>query len=388
MSLYIIVWLFVCVMSIKEAAALEKKSKPRIAFWASFIILTMMLVLRYGQGTDYFGYSGNYYRISDVTITFPEYEFYGETVHGELGYNLLCNIFRVLHIPFEGFVAVISIAQMGFMLTFYRRYKVDCAFAVLLSIPTLYMTYFMSGLRQGLIIAVFLGVLFPLLENRHYVGYLIGVLICVSFHTVAVVFLLLPVTQKLLRIDILQFLVLIAWLIGILLATPEGQMIVKAAGISSLDFYLSQSNVSVMAAAERLVFLGIISWLYIKLIKNGKCSETFKLAYMCYLVTMALYGGLLWNDLIASRTAAVMRFVEIYLLVYATKQMRRGTRYLVVIFLVAFQSFMFFKNVNTAILEGQYRQGITFINYPYVSIFNEEKISEYRVIPSQYITIS
>ena len=103
--------------------------------------------------------------IEDVTITFPKYEFYGETVHVELGNNLLCDFFRVLHLPFKVFIAVISIIQMGLMLTFYRRDKVDCAFAVLLSIPTLYMAYYMSGLRQELIIAVFLGVLFPLLKK-------------------------------------------------------------------------------------------------------------------------------------------------------------------------------------------------------------------------------
>ena len=171
-------------------------------------------------------------------------------------------------------------------------------------------------------------------------------------------------------------------------ATPEGQHLVEALGISGLNYYLGQTSLSASAIAERLLFLGIITWVYIKLSKNGKCSRIFRLAYVCYLVAMSLYGALMWNELVSSRTASALRFVEIYLLVYGIKQMGRVGRYLVVVVLVAFQTLMVTKNISAAIQEGPYRPGVNVLNYPYVSVFTAHDIYVFRDIPNKYINIS
>ena len=165
-------------------------------------------------------------------------------------------------------------------------------------------------------------------------------------------------------------------------------MLVQSFGISSLNFYLEQTSISLTASAERLALLGIVTWLYIKLEKCGKCNDTFRLAYSGYLLSMMIYGGLLWNSLVASRTAAVLRFLEIYLLAYGVRQMNRGSRYLAVIALLTLQTFMFFKNVTTAIQQGNYAVEIRMLNYPYVSVFTQEEIFGLREIPNKYINIS
>lgn len=383
MSLYILVWLFLCALSVKEAAVSEKTSKPTLAFWGGFLIMTIMLVFRYGQGTDYFGYRYNYYKIPDFAITFPEYD-----VHGETGYQLVCNIFRILHIPFEGLIAFISILQMGFLLVFLKRYKVAYPFALLLIYPTLYLTYLASGMRQGLAIAVFLGVLLPLLENRRYFAYIVGTLLCMTFHTVSVVFLVLLIPMKIRKVSTLQILTVLAWLAGCILSTQEGQSLIMALGISKLNYYLGNgASVSLAAVAERLLFTGIITWLYLKLCKIGKCSDRFRFAYSCYLMAMALYGGLLWNELVASRTTSMLRFIEIYLLIYGIQQMRRGSRYLLVVILVAFETFMTVKNIQAAIDQGPYVEGVTVTTYPYVSVFNRQEIYQYRLLPDKYLNL-
>lgn len=383
MSLYILVWLFLCVFSVKEAAVSEKSTKSTMAFWVGFLALTGMLVFRYGQGSDYFGYRYNYYEISDVAITFPHYD-----VHGELGYQLACNVFRILHIPFEGFIAFVSVLQMSFLLLFLKRYEVACPFALLLIYPTLYLTYFVSGIRQGLAIAFFLGVLLPLIENRRYFAYIVGTLLCMTFHTVSVVFLVLLVSAKIRKVSTLQILTVLAWLGGCILSTPEGQSLIMALGISKLNYYLGNgASISLAAIAERLLFTAIITWLYLKLCKIGKCSDRFRFAYSCYLMAMALYGGLLWNELVASRTASMLRFVEVYLLLYGIRQMRRGSRYLLVIVLVAFETFMTMKNIQAAIDQGPYVEGVTVATYPYVSVFDRQEIYEYRLVPNKYINL-
>ncbi len=383
MSIYLVVWLVLCLFTLKQSVGKETRTAEKIEFWFCFLILTGMLVFRYGQGSDYFGYRYNYYKISDVAITFPNYD-----VHGETGYQLVCNIFRILHIPFEGFIAFMSILQMGFLLVFLKRYKVAYSFALLLIYPTLYLTYLASGMRQGLAIVFFLGVLLPLLENRRYFAYIVGTLLCMTFHTVSVVFLVLLIPMKIRKVSTLQILTALAWLAGCILSTREGQSLIMALGISKLNYYLENgAGINLAAIAERLLFTGIITWLYLKLCKIGKCSDRFRFAYSCYLMAMALYGGLLWNDLVASRTASMLRFIEVYLLIYGIRQMRRGSRYLLVIILVAFETFMTVKNIQAAIDQGPYVQDVTVATYPYVSVFNRQEIYQYRLVPNKYINL-
>ena len=383
MSIYLVVWLVLCLLTLKQSVGKETRTAEKIEFWVCFLILTGILVFRYGQGSDYFGYRYNYYKISDVAITFPNYD-----VHGETGYQLVCNIFRILHIPFEGLIAFISILQMGFLLVFLKRYKVAYPFALLLIYPTLYLTYLASGMRQGLAIAVFLGVLFPLLENRRYFAYIVGTLLCMTFHTVSVVFLVLLIPMKIRKVSTLQILTVLAWLAGCILSTQEGQSLIMALGISKLNYNLGNgASISLAAVAERLLFTGIITWLYLKLCKIGKCSDRFRFAYSCYLMAMALYGGLLWNELVASRTTSMLRFIEIYLLIYGIQQMRRGSRYLLVVILVAFETFMTVKNIRAAIDQGPYVQEVMVATYPYVSVFNSQDIYKYRLVPNKYINL-
>lgn len=383
MSIYLVVWLVLCLLTLKQSVGKETRTAEKIEFWFCFLILTGILVFRYGQGSDYFGYRYNYYKISDAAITFPNYD-----VHGETGYQLVCNIFRILHIPFEGLIAFISILQMGFLLVFLKRYKVAYPFALLLIYPTLYLTYLASGMRQGLAIAVFLGVLLPLLENRRYFAYIVGTLLCMTFHTVSVVFLVLLIPMKIRKVSTLQILTVLAWLAGCILSTQEGQSLIMALGISKLNYYLGNgASISLAAVAERLLFTGIITWLYLKLCKIGKCSDRFRFAYSCYLMAMALYGGLLWNELVASRTTSMLRFIEIYLLIYGIQQMRRGSRYLLVVILVAFETFMTVKNIQAAIDQGPYVQEVTVATYPYVSVFNSQDIYKYRLVPNKYINL-
>lgn len=383
MSIYLVVWLVLCLLTLKQSVGKETRTAEKIEFWFCFLILTGILVFRYGQGSDYFGYRYNYYKISDVAITFPNYD-----VHGETGYQLVCNIFRILHIPFEGLIAFISILQMGFLLVFLKRYKVAYPFALLLIYPTLYLIYLASGMRQGLAIAVFLGVLFPLLENRRYFAYIVGTLLCMTFHTVSVVFLVLLIPMKIRKVSTLQILTVLAWLAGCILSTAEGQSLIIDLGFSRLNYYLNgEASISLAAVAERLLFTGIITWLYLKLCKIGKCSDRFRFAYSCYLMAMALYGGLLWNELVASRTTSMLRFIEIYLLIYGIQQMRRGSRYLLVVILVAFETFMTVKNIQAAIDQGPYVQEVTVATYPYVSVFNSQDIYKYRLVPNKYINL-
>lgn len=383
MSLYIIVWGLLCLFAAKGALVQERRTTARAEFWLCFLLLAGMLALRYGQGTDFFAYQFYYYEMSDTVFDFPLPD-----VHGEIGYQFLTNAFRLLHLPYEAFIFFLSVLQMGFLLAFFKRYHIDCVLALLLAMPTLYMTYFVSGLRQGVVLAAFLGVLFPLLEKKRYLAYLAGTLLCMLIHTVAVVFLLALLAQRIQKVSTLQLLTLAAWLLGAVIALPATQEFLRSLNIWALWYYLRVTGISWAAVAERLLFLALVTWLYEKLRRLGRLNDAFVLGYRCYLMAMALYGALIINSTTASRMASGMRYIEILLLVYAARQMTRASRCLLVAALIAVQSFMYVKNVHTFLEQGAYQAGLNVWNYPYVSVFNEEEIYQYRSVPHEYLDIA
>lgn len=374
MSFYTMVWILLCALSIASAVIRKKAGTLHVEFWLCFFALTAMLALRYGQGADYFSYRRIYLSMSDTAITFPNYAW-----SKELGFALLCNIFRVLHVPYEGFVAVVSVTEMGLLAAFLKRYHVEEPLALLLTFPTLYLTWFFSGIRQGLVIAIFLEVLFPLLEKRRYLWYAAGVLLCTQIHNGAVIYLALLVAEAIRSISRLQILTILAWLMGLVLSTQEGINLISSLGISRLNGYIGQTNTpNLFACGERLLFLLLVTWLYTKLYEMGKCGGTFECAYRCYLIGMALYGAFCWNDLVASRSCAFLRFVEIYLLVYAVQQMTKASRYLFVIALAVMQSVMVVKNLNAMVDPTIQSEHLNALTYPYIMIFDENEIYRYR----------
>lgn len=378
MSLYLIVWICLCLLALYEMLA-GRTRLARVAFWCSFAGLAAMLMLRYGQGTDFFAYQYYYYQMSDTVLHVPV-----EDVHGELGYQFLTNVFRLLHLPYEALVAFLGAVQMGGLLAFLRRYRVDCVLALALAVPTLYLTYFMSGVRQGAVIALFLGVLFPLLEKKRYPAYLAGTVLCILLHSSAVLFLVLPLVQRFRRTTTVQALTALAWVGGALLASPPVQAVVTALPVWTLRYYLRATSVSLLATGERLFFLLLVTGLYLWLERRGKTTPALTLAYRCYLVAMAVYGALLCNGTTASRMASMLRYVEIFLLIYALGQMPQLGRRLMTVALLLFQTMMFAKNIQAAIDQGDYMVDLTVMNYPYVSVFNEQDIFELRRLTDDY----
>lgn len=52
MSVYLVVWLVLCLLTLKQSVGKETRTAEKIEFWFCFLILAGMLVFRYGQGSD------------------------------------------------------------------------------------------------------------------------------------------------------------------------------------------------------------------------------------------------------------------------------------------------------------------------------------------------
>lgn len=383
MNLYLIVWLLICFFAIKDFAFKSSQKTREIEFAILILILSFMLIFRFGQGTDYFGYRYNYNSLSAEKIDFAVMRH----VHGEFGFLLLCNLFRVLKAPFELLVACTAACEMWCFCRFCVYFKIDNALVLVLAYPTLYMTYFVSSLRQGIIMAVFLGVLLPMFLNKKYGQYIIVMILCATIHSSALFFLLNFVLIKIKRTKTVWLCCFLSWVTGIILTLPALRNILISLGIEAINYYIEDggSGISITTICERLFFLGLVTWVYLALKRKEEVTPVYQKIYCIYLVAMSLYGLFIWDTFLASRFCSVMRPVELYLLVIGNEKLKLEIQRVLFYFLVALESMMFIKNINSYIIQGNYRENTTILSYKYVSIFNEKEIFEIRDVRRAYI---
>lgn len=382
MSLYIIVWIGICLFGLKDFIIKSSYKTKQNEFKILFAILSLMLIFRFGQGTDYFGYRYNYNALSSMGIDFLIYK----SVHGELGYLLICNLFRWARIPFEMFVSLTAILEMGCFYRFAKRFQVDTPFALVQAYPTLYMTYFFSSIRQGIVMAVFLGVLLPLYEEKKYKEYTILTMLCMLIHGAAAVFFSVLLLTKIKSVRKIRYICVIAWLMGIFLTSPLARNMVLALGITGINVYLrSGTSITVMPILERLVLTLTVTFFYESIRKANKMTKIYYDFYRIYMLSMSIYGVFIGYSTVASRLGGVMRFVEIYLIVYGICALKISNRLLLSFFFIMLGSLMLLKNIDSYIEQGNYNDNITALSYKYVSIFNKPLIYKIRNVEEVYL---
>lgn len=355
-----------------------REKTPKWLFWGVFGLLTAMLCLRYGQGSDYFSYGHIYYELPTNLFA----AFGATQIHGEWGWKLLCLLGRWANMPYPAFVLVLSLAMMGLYWRFLARFCRRPLLALLLGWHTLYLTYFFGILRQGLAIALFLGVLLEYLQKRRYWVYALGCLVCASFHSSALVLLVLPLLRELpWKETHLLLLCAAAWAGGLALATGVLNGLLERILPKAVTYYLTAEPVSLGAIAERVVTFGVIllAWH-----RADRSQPQNRLLFGVVAAGFAVYGGLLWMPLVASRTGYLLKAAEIALL--GNLLPRKGwQKWAFFGFCAALAGFMYLKNLGSYLTHAQYFDWVTVWNYPYVPLFQHEAIREYLIPPYDYL---
>ncbi len=374
MSLYHIVFLLLLFGVLIEY---YKGKTPKGLFFLCFAVLTAMLCFRYGQGTDYAAYRMIYYTMPTSIAGTISYSF----AKAEIGWRLLCMIFRRVGISFEMFVFLLSAVQMVLLWRFLSRYCKNKILALFLGYHTLYLTYMFSAMRQGTVILIFLGVLLQWLLDGKLVRYCIAAALCLSIHSVAVI-LFFPAILQLVRFSVerLIALVIVGSLLGVLLSIFDVGVLLARIGVH----YTGESAVSIFALAERLASFVLVTYLYY-LYNDGMApseKDPFFKLYEIYAFGIFIYGLLMWSPLISSRMIYALKALEIPLISTCIVKSRKA-RSIVMLYCVLLCSVMYIKKISSNIAEAQY-VNTTVWNFPYISIWNWDKILACRANTSQY----
>lgn len=350
--MYWFAYLLIVIFAVIEYCT-GKKSK--VTYLISFAVLTAMICLRYGQGMDYFSYKHLYYK----------------PVHGEIGFTFVSGIFAGLGIPFEIFLASVSLFLMAMIHRFIRLFSPMPMLSLVLFYPTIYLTYYYSAIRQAVAIAIFLGFMVKWLKEDKIIQYICGCFLLMLFHSSSFVLIIL-VVLKYFPVKKLYYFLPVSITIGLVLYLPRTQKILK--GIPQIKPYISDSELSVFGILERIVLFGIITLLYYCVKEKGSHSFSvllYKIYIVGFLISMATFP----YSLLCSRMAAPFKAVELILIPIFLCEVP-AFRKLVFTFILAYTALMLAKNLTAYINQTYYYKDINFLNYPYVSVFDKE-ITDY-----------
>ena len=360
----------------------KKGKTPHKYFYGAFLLLTLMLSLRYGQGTDYFSYRLMY----DMTPSnfFKLFTYYG--FEAEYGWRVVFWVFRLFGQPFPAFIFVLSIAEMALLFRFIQRFCKRRMLALFLCYHTLYLTWLFSGLRQGLVMVVFLGLLLEWLLQKKYLPYCIGCVLCGCIHGVGFLLLTAVIVNTKLLQTLKWQLVLVgaAWAFGLLIATGIFDGFLPKILPESVAAYYSRKGLSFFAIAERIFSYAVTVYMF-WVCSGGKGASKDRMRRLMQLVTlgMVVYGGFVWLPLVASRLAVLFKMVEIA--IWSSLLLNRDLLgKLKIALCICLVFVMYTKNLNSYISEGQYNEHVNVINFPYVSVFDTKEITQYRSLDAKY----
>ncbi len=382
MSLYIIVAIALFVGVLIEY---RDKQTPKRFFLAMFLVLGAMLCLRYGQGTDYFNYRLIYSGMSGSLHSVLS----NDSLHSEFGWKILSWCAYHIDLSYSAFVFILSVFKI---LLFGRFLKIFCKnrfLALFLGYHTLYLTYFFSTLRQGIVLVIFLGLMLDLLIRRKYVCYALLCLVCASLHSIGWLFLAVPILQTRLfeKRNWQLIFVVCAWLIGFVLATGILHPLLTQILPGQVVVYIKRNQpISIFAILERVGTFAVVFFVYwYSVSKRDDVTPAMDLLMRIVTLGFIIYGVFMWQPLIASRLSYPFKVVEIAILsslLYKNDVFSR----LKLIFCTCLVSIMLLKGIVTAINESSYKEHINIFNYPYFTIFNKDAVSEDRFLPSYLFT--
>jgi len=372
MNLYLIVFLLLAAASLAEWKWPEYEEKLYPVCWT---VMTALLCFRFGQGTDYATYHGIYRTIPTVIDLSQGYVcgFYPE-----VGWRILSAFFKLLHTPFWVFTMVLGLAEMLLLHRFLKKYVPMKVAGLFLVFPVLFWVYMVSGLRQGLAICIFLGLALPFYVEKKWIPYVISVLLAASFHKVGYAWLVLAAAAYL-PVQCLVIFTGLALAGGVVLQIGAvQQFVVSILPSYHVKQFLLEGAPSLFAVGERLTSGLVLIGLYVWNEKNKEKTEPEKEQIMkAYLCGVCFYMLMFGNAYYASRYSAIFKVLECVLVVYLIGKRGKAAK-IAAVFFFGLTLVMGVKNLNAAVREGGYdKLGVNVLTYPYVSVFNQDKINDY-----------
>ena len=334
--------------------------KRRNSIWSYsvFALMTFMAMFRYGQLTDYFNYREIYDYPETAGITDPLY-------------FLLTNFFKSLGFDYQVFVMFASIITMGLSYPFFFKVCKGSILALLVFYSYVFLILPMSAVRQGICLSMMLYGFVLLLKGKirtYYLLILIGVFIHFSMFVCGLIPLLYK--KKIFNCNTILWVIFGVTCFSLLSPDLSTYLPEYLAG-KSLGEYGESKFLQVL-----IRFLLIIPVVFVRPDYGSKLYYAKAICIVGYFVYCLL-------SFIPTAAARLEFYFRIFLCLYVACIVLSKRRFylsnLMIGSILALHVFLFFKNMNAAIKQGEYNEKkVSMFNFPYVSIFDKEELELYK----------
>lgn len=375
MSPYIL--LFVLLVAARVFAYLKPELENKI-YLCLLVSMTLFLGLREWQGTDY-----NMYRwLYDIAPTniLDGAEYFSSQVHSEPGWKIAMLVLRSAGIPFELFIFCISGYMMACLNRFIDHFSEDKILSLIVAYPSLYLVLYFSGIRQGVVVATYLGLLLPTLEKGKYLRFSLACIALMSIHSSSFI-LLASLLPLILKNDRRYIALLLGCLVIGLLPLFSQTALSIARSIPSIGYYFNNSSVdtavgiSVATVLRRLFYAGLIAFLSCFALRCKHNRYTYKIKYLLkiYVIGFGIYLLFIASPSASTRLFFAFQMIEVALVPLLLVSVPDHRKILTMLVVAA--SFVVTCNSLSSFVE---ERGYTrsWYEYPYYSIFTPEKMIE------------
>lgn len=366
---------------------LEPKSNKSLLFVA-VVILSVFLFFRYGQGVDYFNYVYAIKSSSDAI----EYFFHtGEYVNRfEIGFSFLSYFFLTkLGFSTEFLISFISLIAIVPYVLFLKRYSIKPLHSLLYFFSFFFFIYSYSAIRQGMTIGLFYLFLLPAYYKGKFLKYYIGVLVLFLLHNSALLLCLLPIVKYIkLTQKYIIFYLSISFILGvfIIILAVRGVLGIFGAIGEVVLMYLEEEGggLDIVSLFLRLAIFSLIAIAYFRAEKKRVIGDIDKLLFSIYTLSLVLYLLFSFSSLLSSRMSAYFRLAEPVLISnFLLTNIKTNYFLLKRSVIYALCIIMYVKSIKSEIELGEYKNNITLVTFPYISIFEKEVVYKYRDISTK-----
>lgn len=353
--MYYIVFLILLFFSIEEILL---KRKNAVAFNIMYLLMTLMVIFRYGQLSDYFNYKGIYDK--EETLDYdrdPLYSFISISC-SELG------------LSYEGFVLIVGIFTMGVSYPFFVKSCKQSLLSLFIFYCYSFLILPMSGIRQGICLSLMLfgyNLLVSGWKKMFYVLVLVGCFIHLSM--IAVLLISLFYDKKWYNNTIIIFVILAMTIVAMVTPDLSKFMVIFEERAFGADGESKMLQIIIRASLIIPVLL----------FKPEYKTHGYYAKAIC-IIGYCLYCALSFNTLVSSRVEYYFRtFLCLFAsyMVFSEKKINIGVFLMELIVMV--HVIIFFKNMNSFIIQGDYNvEKVNMFNFPYISIFDEDELQKYQ----------
>ena len=348
-----------CVLLFFSLVEVVTHKRNQICFDAVYALMTFMVMFRYGQLTDYNSYELDYYYPGMAGIRDPFY-------------TVITEFLKMIGISFKGYVMIVGAVTTGLAYPFFLRFCNKSVTSLLIFYTYFFLILPMSGIRQGIAVCLLLYAFHLLIENKKKTFYIVIGAGCFIHMTLFTVFVIAMFYDKKFYNEWYVASALVGLSLFALVTPDLTAYIPEFLSNRSLGEY--EDSRLIQVAIRLLLIIPLI------LIKPQYGTLTYYAKAIC-IIGYSVYCILAFSSMISGRLEFYFRvFMCMFVagVIYLEEKSRLKEFILMGIIMV--HMVIFFKNMNAFISQGDYDPDkVTMFNFPYVSIFDEDELHDYKL---------